>query len=435
VFNPSPGGGTSAPLPMMAVDAPVLQTVAPDSGLQGQDIRVVLSGRGLLGCLVQADSREIKVRDIDFAPDGSMLAATIAIGAEAPPGPALIHLINIAGRSQFNFTVIEDQVWPDLVIEGPGTVQLEGVQTYRNILIKTGAVVIGSGTEALQLLATGQVTVYGEIHVSGKNGADGYFDPAPGGLAGPGGSGGGGGADGDSPTGASGGQGMPAGEDAAIGTGVGTGSGAGGGMGGGAGIEGGCGQAGGGGGFGGHGGNGGGDAGLGTGGAGGTANEQGSDCHGGVGGGGGSTCGTDSGGGGGGGGGVLVIATVAGGDIIIKGALHANGGRGGAGHLVTGGGGGGSGGRITLTATGGHILVEDVLSVRGGPGGNSYRNDGGGGGGGGRIFINAGGGSVDDTNAWYDLGGGDGGLSLDPVPPDLGFDGMNGTDGLIDIQN
>ncbi len=434
VFNPTPGGGISNSLTLLGVEPPVLQTVAPDSGLQGQDIRVVISGSGLLGCLVQAENHRIKVSDIYFAPDGSFLAATFTIYDDAPPGPTLFYLTNAAGRIPFNFTVIEDQVWPDLIIEGPGTVSLEGVQTYHNILIKTGAVVIGDGSEALQLLATGQVTIYGEIHVSGKSGADGYFDPAPGGAAGPGGGGGGGGGDGDSLLGASGGPGTPAGEDAAVGSGAGTGSGAGGGTGGGAGIEGGCGQAGGGGGFGGHGGGGGGDAGPGTGGPGGTANEHGSDCHGGVGGGGGSTCGTDSGGGGGGGGGVLVIATVAGGDIIIKGALHANGGRGGAGHLVTGGGGGGSGGRITLTATGGHILVEDVLSVRGGAGGNSYRNDGGGGGGGGRIFINAGGGSVDDSNAWYDLEGGPGGLSLDPIPPELGNNGNAGTDGPIDIQ-
>ncbi|MBW1811354.1 MAG: hypothetical protein JRJ87_24410, partial [Deltaproteobacteria bacterium] len=434
VVNPPPGGGTSNSLPFWVVGIPALTTLSPDAGLQGTVVRVVFYGSGLLGCDVVPANSGITVSNLTYSDDGTQLAATFSIAATATPGPDLMTLTNLAGSTAASFTVIEDQPLEDLYIEGPGVIYLEGVQAYHNITIGTGAVVYGVGDQPLQFLATGDVMVLGEIHVSGSDGIDGYYDPADGGASGPGGGGGGGGGDGDSPQASSGGSGSPAGEGGGQAIGRGTLSGDGGGFGSGQGISGGCGQAGGGGGFGGDGGNGGGDIGPGTGGPGGTANSQGSLYNGGTGGGGGSACGPTCGGGGGGGGGVLVLAAVTGGDITIKGAIFANGGNGGNGHVGTGGGGGGSGGRITITSASGSIIIEDTLAARGGDGGPAYRSDGGGGGGGGRIIVDAGSGSVDDSSGFYDLFGGAGGISLDPQDPERGYDGLDGTVGVIDVR-
>jgi len=429
VYNPSPGGGLSGTLPFYAVESPVVTTLSPDSGLQGTVVRVVFYGSGLLGCGVTPQNPGIGVSGVDYSGDGTQLSATFIIGSAAPPGTDTVTLQNIAGSTSVDFTVIEDQPLEDLLI-GPGEVVfLEGVQSYNNIVIGTGALVYGTGDVPLQFLAAGDVTVRGEIHASGHSGGDGYYDPAGGGAAGPGGAGGGGGADGDSVTGAPGGEGSPAGLSAEAGQGPGTPSGDGGGVGFGSGVSGGCGQAGGGGGFGGDGGAGGGDAGAGTGGAGGSASNDGSDYNGGTGGGGGSCCGDNSGGGGGGGGGVLVISAISGGNITIDGALYADGGRGGDGFLGTGGGGGGSGGRVTITTEGGTILINDTVSVRGGMGGGSDAGDAGGGGGGGRIIIDAGFGTVDDAFGYYDIRGGDAG-----APRDTGFEGLPGSPGLADVR-
>lgn len=431
VYNPPPGGGLSNTRRFFAVEAPAVTTLSPDSGLQGTVVRVVFYGSGLLGCSVSAQNPGIGVSSVSYSDDGTQLSATFAIGPAAPPGTGEVSLTNLAGNTSVDFTVIEDQPLEDLVI-GPGEVVfLSGVQSYRNIVIGTGAAVYGTGKVPLQFLAAGDVTVRGRIHVCGQAGRDGYTTPAEGGAAGPGGGGGGGGADGDAPAGAPGGAGSPSGQSAEAGQGAGTMSGAGGGTGAGSGIAGGCGQAGGGGGFGGGGGSGGGDAGAGAGGQGGPANPGGSDCNGGTGGGGGSCCGQNSGGGGGGGGGVLVISAVSGGDITIDGALYADGGGGGDGFMATGGGGGGSGGRITVTTEGGTIVVNDTISVRGGPGGRSDGQDAGGGGGGGRVIVDAGSGSVDDAYGYYDIRGGPAGV---PREAGTGFQGLPGSPGIVDVR-
>ncbi len=416
------------------VDPPSITSLSPNSGLQGTSLRVVFYGSGLLGCDVSCQNPDIAVSALAYSPDGTQLGATFDIGPAAAPGMGQVVLTNAAGSATTTFEVVENKPLDDLVINGPGVVYLEGVQAYHNITIGTGATVYGTGNVPLQLLATGDVTVNGEIIVSGQDGVNGYYDPADGGRAGPGGGGGGGGGDGDSAMPSSGGDGAPAGAGGGQAAGTGTPSGDGGGVGAGAGIWGGCGQAGGGGAFGGGGGNGGGDSGPGSGGAGGAANAMGSDYNGGSGGGGGSTCGPNCGGGGGGGGGVLVISALDGGMVTIRGALFADGGGGGNGHVGTGGGGGASGGRIVITTTGGSIVIEDTLSARGGDGGPAYRSDGGGGGGGGRIIIDAGSGTVDDSQGFYDVFGGAGGVSLDPQPQQPGYDGLPGDPGIVDVR-
>ncbi len=429
VYNPPSGGGLSNTLWFFAVETPAVTTLSPDSGLQGTMVRVIFYGNGLLGCGVSPDNPGIGVSAVAYSDDGIQLSATFVIGSAAPTGIGTVTLINLTGSTTVEFTVIEYQPLDDLIVESGEVVYLQGVQPYHDIIIGTGATVYGTGTVPLQFLATGDVTVRGEIHVSGHSGEDGYYDPAGGGAGGPGGSGGGGGADGDAAGGAAGGDGSPPGEDAAAGQGAGTPSGAGGGWGAGSGIFSGCGQAGGGGGFGGDGGSGGGDAGVGSGGPGGLANTDGSDYNGGTGGGGGSCCGQNSGGGGGGGGGVLVISAISSGTIVIDGALFTDGGNGGDGFLGTGGGGGGSGGRITITTEGGTIAVNDTISVHGGSGGRSDNGDAGGGGGGGRIIIDAGSGTVDDTFGYYDIRGGPAG-----TPRDTGFAGLPGSPGLADVR-
>ncbi|HUU01046.1 MAG TPA: Ig-like domain-containing protein [Myxococcota bacterium] len=416
------------------VDPPNVTSLSPNSGLQGTSLRVVFYGSGLLGCEVSCENPDITVSALACNPGGTQLGATFDIGPAAAPGMGQVVLTNAAGSATTTFEVVENKPLDDLVINGPGVVYLEGVQAYHNITIGTGATVYGTGNVPLQLLATGNVTVNGEIIVSGQDGVNGYYDPADGGRAGPGGGGGGGGGDGDSTMPSTGGDGAPAGAGGGQASGTGTPSGDGGGVGAGAGISGGCGQAGGGGAFGGGGGNGGGDSGPGSGGAGGAANAMGSDYNGGCGGGGGSTCGPNCGGGGGGGGGVLVISALDGGTVTIRGALFADGGGGGNGHVGTGGGGGGSGGRIVITTTGGSIIIEDTLSARGGDGGPAYRSDGGGGGGGGRIIIDSGSGTVDDSQGYYDVFGGAGGVSLDPQPQQPGYDGLPGDPGIVDVR-
>ncbi len=428
------GFSDTATLMVGTVEPPSISTLSPNSGLQGTSLRVVFYGSGLLGCDVSCENPGIAVSALSYSPDGNQLGATFDIAAGASPGVGQVVLENMAGSASTSFEVIENKPLEDLVINGPGVVYLEGVQAYHNIIIGTGATVYGTGNVPLQLLATGDVTVNGEIIVSGQDGVNGYYDPADGGRAGPGGGGGGGGGDGDSAAPSSGGMGAPAGTAGGQAAGAGTPSGSGGGVGAGAGISGGCGQAGGGGAFGGDGGNGGGDSGPGSGGQGGTANATGSDFNGGSGGGGGSTCGPNCGGGGGGGGGVLVISALSGGMVAIRGALFADGGSGGAGHVGTGAGGGGSGGRIVITTTGGSLVIEDTISTRGGDGGPAYRSDGGGGGGGGRIIIDAGEGTVDDSQGYYDVFGGAGGVSLDPQPQQPGYDGLPGDPGVVDVR-
>jgi len=427
VVTPAPGGGTSAALALSVLAAPRLTSLSPDSGLQGHAVRVVARGSGLVGCSVSVANPGVSPSGISVTPDGTQLSVTLSVAAGAAPGPTTLDLQNAVGSASARFTVIQDAPLPDLTI-GPGEIVfLSGVQSYRNITIGTGARVFGVGTRPLQLLATGDVIVRGEIDVSGFAGEDGFYNPADGGGAGPGGGGGGGGADGNAAEPAAGGAGAPAGSPAGGAAGAGTPGGAGGGQGGGQGAAGGCGQAGGGGGFGGGGGGGGGDAGVGAGGAGGAANPAGSTYGGGPGGGGGSTCGQNSGGGGGGGGGVLVLATT-GGSLLVDGALRADGGPGGDGFTGTGGGGGGAGGRITLTTAGGAITVRDTLSVRGGDGGRADAGDAGGGGGGGRLALDPGGGPLDDDLGFYDVAGGAGGVSRDQ-----GFDGEPGEPGLVDL--
>jgi hypothetical protein len=433
VVNPAPGGGTSDSLEILLIDSPSIMSLSPSSGIQGSAVRVIFQGTGLLNCSVTPANPLIAVSDVSFNNDGTQLTATLTIDSAAAIGADLITLTNNAGSDAASFTVLEETTLPDLDIY-PTTpinlpVYLTGVHAYNNITIHTGAQVIGYGTEPLQFLATGNITIRGEIHVSGYDGMEGYSVPADGGEAGPGGGGGGAGGDGDDPVPASGGAGAPPGDNAGTAVGIGTPSGDGGGFGAGNGVSGGCGEGGGGGGFGGDGGNGGGDLGDGTGGDGGLANTLGSDFNGGTGGGGGTTCGINSGGGGGGGGGVLVLSAMTGGDIVIYGALYADGGNGGRGYAGTGAGGGGSGGNVIITSSSGNIVVDDSIYVRGGNGGSADSGDGGGGGGGGRILIDAGTGTVDDTMGWYDLAGGTGG-----TPLGAGYIGLNGQPGVKDVR-
>ncbi len=430
VYNPPPGGGETSPLLLLVEDTPVISSVSPDSGVRGSSIRVGFWGSGLLGCTVTTNTPGISIQDVTWDIEGLYLYATLSLNSDAPLGPAMISLENLAGSAAAPFTVLDGSGYPDCVVSAGQVEYWSGVRTCNNVIVDTGALVVGTGLEPLQIIATGQVEIRGDIDVSGFVGQDGYYNPADGGAGGPGGGGGGGGGDGQlqgqDPS--LGGDGSPPGQPGLGDMGQGTASGDGGGMGAGHGISGGCGQAGGGGAFGGDGGSGGGDLGIGTGGAGGTANTEGSLFNGGTGGGGGSTCGPNSGGGGGGGGGVLVIATT-GGEINIEGVLSADGADGGDGYGATGSGGGGSGGRITITSVGGSVRIEDTVSARGGAGGRADAGDAGGGGSGGRIMIDAGGGGVDDSLGYYDVGGGPGGVSRDN-----GFDGQAGQMGVVDIR-
>ncbi|HSA23420.1 MAG TPA: hypothetical protein P5076_18320, partial [Myxococcota bacterium] len=259
----------------VVVEPPRVTSLSPDSGLQGTAVRVVARGSGLTGCSVSADNPGIAPSAVSVTPDGAQLAVTLTLDAGADPGPSLLRFQNGGGSASAQFTVIEDQPLPDLTIEPGAIVFLSGVQSYRHITIGTGARVYGTGTRPLQLLATGDVVVRGEMDVSGLAGEDGFYNPADGGESGPGGGGGGGGGDGNAAAPAVGGAGSPDGEPGGAAAGSGTPGGDGGGQGAGQAGAGGCGQAGGGGGGGGAGGGGGGDAGVGTGGAGGPANPDG----------------------------------------------------------------------------------------------------------------------------------------------------------------
>ncbi len=277
----------------------------------------------------------------------------------------------------------------DLIVRPSGTPpRRSGVVLVRDLTIEANATLLGTGTQPLVLLVTGDATIDGIIDVSGQGPPTGN---TRGGVAGPGGGGGGG------PSRSVGGDGAPSGGNGAssmMGN-VGPGGGNGGGQGAGEGaasVSFPCGAGGGGGGA-----HGAGITGAGSNqpGAGGTAGGR-SDYGGGTGGGGGHQCvlTQDRSGGGGGGGGVLEIQLVNGGDLTLgaTGQLLATGGNGGDGEAFTGSGGGGSGGTIRLFTDGGQITVSNGgrIDVSGGDGGNTTRfgNDGGGGGGG-RIDIDA----------------------------------------------
>ena len=126
------------------------------------------------------------------------------------------------------------------------------------------------------------------------------------------------------------------------------------------------------------------------------------------------------GGGGGGGGGAVRIA--AGGTIVIKGVISADGGDGGAGRKNLGGnGGGGSGGSVLLQAFGKITIEEDAsITAQGGQGGSGGMAPAGGSGGQGRIrFEDPGGeviqgGRVDPAPSWGSIG-----PRNDPVARDL----------------
>ena len=229
-----------------------------------------------------------------------------------------------------------------------GTCNLAGATyNYTTFNISAGATVNVTGTTALIIKATGNVTIAGTLNLNGGNGGDAYGCgeddcPGAGGVPGAGGYwGGGGGVDG---SGAGyGRKGVaPAGNF----------------------------SGGGGGGYGGAGGNG-------------YQGAVGGSIYstetGGSGGGGGYS----TSGGGGGGGGYLKISSN--GNISNTGTINANGGNGGAwASYAYGGGGGGSGGRINLIAQ--NISNSGSINAKGG---NGYvvSTAGGGGGGGGRIVL------------------------------------------------
>ena len=269
VENPAPGGGSSARLDWLVVVAPRVDSLLPSQAIAGSSVRLLFQGAGFAGCHPESSSPAVSFSHPSVAADGDRLWVTATIDGQAPAGDCQLLLVNAGGQAAAGFEITRPATPEDLVIQGPATVMLSGVQYYRNIVIGTGARVMGVGDEPLQLLATGNVEIYGEIDARGHNGQVGYLEPAAGGDAGPGGGGGGGGADGDGPQAAAGGAGSPPGQAAAEPAGAGTGSGSGGGDGAGEGIAGGCAQAGGGGGLAGGGGAGGGDAGAGSGGRGG----------------------------------------------------------------------------------------------------------------------------------------------------------------------
>jgi hypothetical protein len=423
---PGPNGGDSQPAEIIVGNTPNVTSYAPRSVPPGTTIAIVLRGTGLLD--LAASAGPISVVAISESGDGTAATVTIAV-PNIMPGPQTMVLSNGFGRTTITIDVLPATRAMDLNVTAGMTVPMSGTNVFRNVIVQTGGVIAGSGTEPLVIIATGNITIRGAISANGQDGSHGFTNPAGGGSGGTGAGGGGAGADGNTSTPASGGAGAPPGENGVVGRGAGTPAGDGGGAGGGQGASGGCGQAGGGGGLGGSGGAGGGDQGVGTGGAGGPAG-SGSNFGAGTGGGGGSTCGNNSGGGGGGGGGLVVLQVATGGTLLVDGTISAIGGRGGNAFQGTGAGGGASGGRVELHAPNGIITINDTISVRGGAGGDSDFGKTGGGGGGGIIVVDAGpNGVVNPGFGVFDVSGGAAGGSLGGS-----FQGVGGTDGLLSIS-
>ena len=233
VKNPAPGGGVSQSRELWVISAPSVDSVTPSMGLTGKSIRVGIYGKGLLGCELACDNPGVHVSHVRYHPTGTYLFVTLTIDQSAALGLAQINLSNIAGVSVADFTVLADEVFPDCVVEAGEVMLASGVYTCNDVVVETGALIIGTGLEPLQVLATGVVTILGDMQVSGFSGADGYYNPAQGGASGPGGAGGGGAGDGDlgGHQVASGGLGSPPGQDGQGDQGAGTPSGAGGGVG------------------------------------------------------------------------------------------------------------------------------------------------------------------------------------------------------------
>lgn len=414
-------GAFSNALTILVGRPPVVSSYTPSQVVAGSSIRVFMSGSGLTQ--LSYSSNRLRASNPTEGPGGTTAEVTLAAPPNISPGPATVTISNPFGSVNLQITILPASA-PDLVVSNGQTLLLSGTNTYGNVTVETGGRIVGQGTEALAIIATGNIFVRGRIEVSGQDGAPGFQDAARGGDAGPGGGGGGAGGDGNSATGAPGGLGSPNGQASGPGQGPGTPGGDGGGNGGGGGAQFQCGAGGGGGALGGSGGTGGGDVGVGSGGAGGAANGAGSDQGGGTGGGGGTTCGNNSGAGGGGGGGVLILQAAAGGTVLIDGVVEARGGRGGNGFQGTGGGGGGSGGLVALLAEGGSVIVNDTVRVSGGPGGDSDFGDTGGGGGGGIVLIAAP--NVVTGGGLLDVGGGAAGLSLG-----AGNAGLSGAAGQV----
>ncbi|MBK6689005.1 MAG: hypothetical protein IPG45_31345 [Deltaproteobacteria bacterium] len=424
----SSAAGLSNGLELERNTAPVVLSYSPRALIIGSSIQVTVIGRGLR-LLTMAAPPGMAITGYSDRNDGLVLQFNLRAGINSNLGPAIVSLSNTFGSTTLTFDVQPNGGQPNLVVNAGQTLTLSGTNVFGDVTINTGGRIVGSGQEALAIIATGDIIVRGVIEVNGRNGQNGLNDPRRGGDGGPGGGGGGGGADGNSAAPAAGGDGAPPGFPASPGQGSGTPAGNGGGVGAGAGGAFGCGVAGGGGGFAGSGGNGGGDLGPGTGGNGGLAGSAGSLFQGGTGGGGGSTCGNGSGGGGGGGGGVLLLQVSTGRTIQIDGSLRANGGQGGDGFGGTGAGGGGSGGRIQIVAPSGTIIVNDTISAAGGDGGDGDFGATGGGGGGGVIELDATGGSVTAALGLLDVPGGDEG-----TPNGMGAPGLAGSVGQVIVQ-
>ncbi|MBI5912960.1 fibronectin type III domain-containing protein [Candidatus Azambacteria bacterium] len=287
----------------------------------------------------------------------------------------------------------------------PNCVIAAGTYNYTSFNIDSGVTLTATGSTAITINATGNVTVSGTINLNGANGGSATNCGVSGRTTGAGATGVAGGYNGGS--GGSGTSGSYTNGNS--------------GRGGGAGTVGGMGGystygSGGGGGYGGAGGNGGG-----------TSYGRGSSAYnlelGGAGGGGGSGNSTyNPGGGGGAGGGYLKI--ISSGNITVTGAVTENGGAGGTG--CTFGGGGGAGGRIELTSA--SISNSGVISASGGAGGSGSSASGGGGGGGRVILRGSVSGSAPTVTGGSGANSGAAGVSVNG----LGF--YNGTNSSTEVN-
>ncbi|MCC7384264.1 MAG: Ig-like domain-containing protein [Deltaproteobacteria bacterium] len=393
-------------VPIAVGEAPSITNLSPGAVVIGASTTVIAVGRGLNGITISA--ADLSFSGLSAESGGTLLRFTARAGAAAMPGPRVLTFRNRFGAANATLALVSDPGLVGRTVRSGQTAILSGTLVVASFVVDAGGRVVGSGSEPLTIVSTGNIEINGVIDVSGRAGDQGSQIAADGGDSGPGGAGGGAAGDGDTMTAPSGGAGSPRGSNGVVGQGSGTPGADGGGDSGGRGARGGCARAGGGGGLDGRGGSGGGELGLGSGGAGGLPG-AGSTYAAGTGGGGGSTCGSSSGGAGGGGGGALVLQVIGAGSILIDGQIIASGGNGGEGFLGTSAGGGGSGGRVELIASGRRIVVNGAIVARGGAGGASDLGATGGGGAGGRITLSTQPGGVITTPGPLDVNGGSAG--------------------------
>jgi len=411
----TPAGRRSNALDLEVADPPSVDRFYPDAAIRGGVVRVRLFGANFEDATVAGFST-ISISNIEISAGEDELSFDADLPATLTPATYTFTVTTVGGTATVQVEV--ESSANDLTISGSrdenGTILVDDLTITRNGRLS------GNGPQApIVIIASGDVTIDGEILVSGDAGKAGTTPS--GGAGGPGGAGGGGGGSGLNSSAALGGSGQPSGQPAAMPSGVGTGGGDGGGEGAGEGaastpapI---CGTSGGGG------------AGASNSGDGGDSRfgfSSGGAAPGrslwfaGAGGGGGNSCGgangpePDTAGSGGGGGGLIEIQLTHGGTLTVNGDVLARGGVGGDGSSPTnnsndgGAGGGGGGGVIRLIGDGGNIFISSrgTLDVRGGDGGRAFGAlRSGGGGGGGTIYIDARGGLVNRPGTLNRMGG------------------------------